>query len=57
MISLLMGEWRQFENWGKPLGGTDFRIDAAGGKDPMALDYPLHAYSITCAIPSAALVF
>ena len=47
MISLLMGERRQFENWGRPLGGTDFRLYAAGGKAPMTLNYSLHAQPIT----------
>ena len=37
MVSPLMGERCQFENWGRPLGGTDFRLYAAEGKAPIQL--------------------
>ena len=46
MISPSMGERCQFENWGRPLGGTDFRLYAAGGKAPITIHYSLHAESI-----------
>jgi len=38
MISSSMGERRQFENWGRPLGGTDFRgLRRWGQSPPLAL--------------------
>ena len=35
MISPSMGDHRQFENWGKPSGGTDILVYGAGGKAPV----------------------
>ena len=37
MNSPLMRERRQFENWGRPLGGTDFLVYGARGEAPMLL--------------------
>jgi len=43
MISPLMGERRQFENWGKPIGGADFRGLRRWGQSPHAVEYwPKH---------------
>ena len=37
MISPLMGEWRQLENWGRPLGGANFPGLRRWGKAPISL--------------------
>ena len=46
MISLLMGERRQFENWGRPLGGTNFRGLRRWGQSPHSAYSSTHAQPI-----------
>ena len=41
MISPSMGEWRQLENWGRPLGGADFRSLRRRGQSPLRYEYSL----------------